>query len=184
METVISTKDQERKALAKIKEIIEGLGPDSYIGTALEGCLEIAEDNIENDFACSMKQRVDIAVAANTKLYDRIDELEKQLKDSEKDYESAHEAAIILVDEKNAEIARLQAMILAPDDMEDVKQILKDRLTEEEQKVRNAAADIVKHAENPGSVEFKNAVKLHRAYIATVDYTKGLFNRIQKIANN
>ena len=30
---------------------------------ALDGCLEIAEENIENDFACSMKQRADKAQA-------------------------------------------------------------------------------------------------------------------------
>lgn len=52
-EGVPSTKDQEREALEKIKAIVEALGPDSYIGTALEGCFEIAEENIENDFACA-----------------------------------------------------------------------------------------------------------------------------------
>ncbi len=51
------TKEQERKALEQITNIIAALGSDSYIGTALEGCLEIAADNIENDFACSMKDR-------------------------------------------------------------------------------------------------------------------------------
>ena len=47
----MTTKEQERKALAKIKAIVEELGPDSYIGTAFEGCFEIAADNIGNDFA-------------------------------------------------------------------------------------------------------------------------------------
>lgn len=56
-----STKEQERMALAQIREIIAGLGTDSYIGTALEGCLEIAEENIDNDFACSMKQKLESA---------------------------------------------------------------------------------------------------------------------------
>lgn len=57
----MTTKQQEREALAKIQKIIAGLGEDSYIGTALDGCLEIAEQNIENDWACSMKQKVDSA---------------------------------------------------------------------------------------------------------------------------
>ena len=52
-----ATKDQERKALDQIKKIVEGLGPDSYIATAFAGCFEIAEANIENDFADSMKER-------------------------------------------------------------------------------------------------------------------------------
>ena len=54
-----ATKDQERKALEQIRKIVEGLGADSYIGTAFEGCFEIAEDNIENDFANSMKEQRD-----------------------------------------------------------------------------------------------------------------------------
>ena len=57
----MTMKEQERKALEKIKAIVEGLGENSYIGTAFEGCFEIAEGNIENDFACSMKQQRDAA---------------------------------------------------------------------------------------------------------------------------
>jgi|GEM_PF-1365138 len=53
----LATKDQEREALAKIKEIVDGLGPQSYIGTAFEGCFEDAVENIDNDFWLSMKQR-------------------------------------------------------------------------------------------------------------------------------
>ena len=56
-----ATKDQERKALEKIRKIVEELGEDSYIGMAFEGCFEIAEENIENDFGCSMKQRWETA---------------------------------------------------------------------------------------------------------------------------
>lgn len=55
------TKNDERKALEKIKKIVEELGDDSYIAVAFEGCFDIAEDNINNDMACSMKQRYDMA---------------------------------------------------------------------------------------------------------------------------
>ena len=54
----MTTKEQEKKALAQIRKIVDGLGADSYIAAAFEGCFEIAADNIENDFACSMKQRL------------------------------------------------------------------------------------------------------------------------------
>ena len=54
----MTTKQQEREALQKIREIVEALGEDSYIGTAFEGVFEMAEDNIENDFACSLAQQV------------------------------------------------------------------------------------------------------------------------------
>lgn len=59
--SVLTTKEQELKALAQIRKIVDGLGENSYIATAFEGCFEIAEDNIGNDFGCSMKQRAEKA---------------------------------------------------------------------------------------------------------------------------
>jgi len=53
----LATKDQEREALAEIKKIVEGLGPESYIGTAFDGCFQDAVENIDNDSWFSMKQR-------------------------------------------------------------------------------------------------------------------------------
>lgn len=53
----MTTKAQERKALEQIREIVEGLGEDSYIGKAFEGCFDDAESNIDNDFWNSMAQR-------------------------------------------------------------------------------------------------------------------------------
>lgn len=44
------TKADERKALEQIKKIVEGLGENSYVGTAFKGVFELAEENIEYDF--------------------------------------------------------------------------------------------------------------------------------------
>ena len=57
----MATKAEERKALAQIRKIVEGLGENSYIGMAFEGCFDDAEENIENDWGCSQKQRADSA---------------------------------------------------------------------------------------------------------------------------
>lgn len=54
---MIATKQQEREALEKIKAIVAELGENSYVGTALRGCFEDAEENIANDFALSMYDR-------------------------------------------------------------------------------------------------------------------------------
>lgn len=110
-ENTPATKDQEREALEKIKAILDTLGLDSYVGTAFEGCLEIAEENIENDFAFSMKQRVEAAVVENSRLKERVKELEDKLAESEKDYEAAHAAAHLVADEKDAEIQRLKTKV-------------------------------------------------------------------------
>jgi hypothetical protein len=59
-ENVPATKEQEREAVGKIRAIITSLGGiDSYVGMAMQGVLEIAECNIENDFGDSMYQRFD-----------------------------------------------------------------------------------------------------------------------------
>lgn len=79
----MTIKEQERKALEQIKKIIESLGEDSYIGTAFEGCFEIAEENIENDWACSMKQRVEEAEKREQKLTKELCEMAEKLEDSD-----------------------------------------------------------------------------------------------------
>lgn len=50
-------KETERAFLNEIKEILEGLGPDSYCAWAFGGCVEDAKENIDNDFAVSMRGR-------------------------------------------------------------------------------------------------------------------------------
>ena len=77
----MATKAEERKALEQIKKIVEGLGDDSYIGTAFEGCFEIAVQNIENDWACSMKEKVEAAEAACDLRRDQVHGLEEQNKE-------------------------------------------------------------------------------------------------------
>lgn len=57
----MTTKEQERKALEQIKKIVAGLGEGSYVATALDGMFEDAEENIENDFALSWKDRAQTA---------------------------------------------------------------------------------------------------------------------------
>ena len=53
------TKADERKVLEQIKKIVEGLGEESYIGTAFKGVFELAEENIEYDAAFSGRVRQD-----------------------------------------------------------------------------------------------------------------------------
>ena len=67
---MLPTKDQERKALGQIKKILATLGDNmenSYILTAFDGVVEDAEENIENDFACSWRQRAEYAEKAREK---------------------------------------------------------------------------------------------------------------------
>lgn len=70
----MTTKEQERQAIEKIRKIVEGLGENSYVGFAMEGVLELAEDNIREDTAYSMKKNAEIA-------WEREDKAEKENKD-------------------------------------------------------------------------------------------------------
>lgn len=73
----VATKEQERKAIQKIRKIVEELGENSYVGFAMEGVLELAEDNIREDTAYSMKKNAEIA-------WERADKAEKENKDLKK----------------------------------------------------------------------------------------------------
>lgn len=96
-----ATKQQERDTLAKIKKMVAQLGPDSYLAAAFEGCFELAAENIENDWTCSMADR--------TRLVEmRAEELREKLAESEKDYEAAHAAAHEVAAQKDREIAQLK----------------------------------------------------------------------------
>lgn len=69
--------------------------------TAFEGCFDLAAENIDNDWACSMADR-----ARNAEK--RVAELEGKLSEAVKDYEAAHAAAHAVAEEKDAEIAKLK----------------------------------------------------------------------------
>lgn len=76
---MITTKEMERKALEKIRKIVAELGEDSYVATAFEGCFEKAEENIENDFACSWKQIAQINEREATRLENQVADLKKDV---------------------------------------------------------------------------------------------------------
>lgn len=183
-ENTPATKDQEREALEKIKAILDTLGLDSYVGTAFEGCLEIAEENIENDFAFSMKQRVEAAVVENSRLKERVKELEDKLAESEKDYEAAHAAAHLVADEKDAEISRLKDMVLSDDDLTDCIQMARETAYGYLLEMEKAAASVVELAEDPTSPEFVQAVKDHRNAKTSKEYAEGLADRLTEKQKN
>ena len=139
-----ATKEQERKALEKIKKIVDELGENSYVGTALDGCFEIAEENIENDFACSMKQKYEAEQKETEHFRKLAGKLTDELEAVKKENENLSEKFISITD-----LAHLTR--LAESDLSECK------------KRQNEAAEaIVKFAENPTSEAFRQAVAEHR----------------------
>lgn len=125
----MTTKEQERKALARIRKIVAELGEDSYLATAFDGAWEIAEENIENDFGNSTKFYVDKyngtdsrAVAAENKIRELTAEVEFQKGEAEfhkkayveknKDYNGACEKIEELVKARQDAEERVEALEL------------------------------------------------------------------------
>ena len=82
-----ATKEEERAALAKIKKIIEGLGEGSYIDWAFDGIIDLAERNIENDSAESMKEALEAERHGHQAEIERSAELDKKIEELEKKVE-------------------------------------------------------------------------------------------------
>lgn len=164
----IATKQQERAALEKIRKIVAELGPDSYIATAFDGCFEIAESNIENDWALSMKDRW---LSADRKLNEAngtIEELRDKLAEAE---------------EKDAEIASLKSRLLADDDLAEISRLIAKAAIDLEKEVSNAAERIVEVADQPESAAFRNAVKDHRAAKTDLSHWTEVLTRVNTIKN-
>lgn len=79
----MTTKEQERQAIEKIREIVGSMGERSYLATAMEGVLETAEENIEYDAAFSLKGRAEVAEKRESELQKENEDLRKALKDTE-----------------------------------------------------------------------------------------------------
>ena len=141
---MVATKEQERKALEKIKKIVEELGEDSYIGMAFEGCFEIAEENIENDFGCSMKQRVEAA--------------EKKLETAELDNRDLRNSIADL----KSKYASIENKVLTTAEAGAIKAILSSSRMEAANMADGTAQRIVELADNPDSAEFRQAVQDNR----------------------
>ncbi len=101
----LTTKEQERKAIQKIRKIVEELGENSYVGFAMDGVLELAEENIRDDTAYSMKKRAEIA-------WERADKAEKEnknLKAENEDLKKTIEKKGTTISELNTELCNARA---------------------------------------------------------------------------
>lgn len=156
----MTTKDQERKALEKIRKIVDELGEDSYIGMAFEGCFEIAEENIENDFGCSMKQRAE-----------KAEHDSKVLQNAADTYKSER-------DEARKEIDALKKRTLTTEELHRISNMVTAMRISLKETMERAAKLIVDNAENPAGHDFKGAVEDHREAKALMETYKGLSERI------
>lgn len=164
----MTTKEQERKALERIRKIVAELGENSYVATAFEGCFEIAEENIENDFACSMKQRWESAVADA-----------EEFKRAAEYYSKEADKNAAVLGTVRAELDATKAKILSPDDLSDCEALASDAEYAALQEVTKAAREIVELADDTSNVQFETAVKTHREMRSRREHLLKLIQRIR-----
>lgn len=121
-EEMMVTKGQERKALEQIKKIVAGLGEDSYIATALDGCLELAAQNIDLDAAFSMKGRWEISEREREAAIQKIKDMDERLAKAGKEA-----AAKIAELEAEVEDLKEQRKQLREDKFEAQKEAIEER---------------------------------------------------------
>lgn len=159
----MKTKQQEREALEQIKQILKDFGPDTYLGMAFEGCIEDAEENIANDFGCSMKQRFDSAVQ-------QIEKLDSKIKTLTDEAEAAKTA-----------LSRVQAHVLPPKVLNSVFSLVCNDQNSLKEKARKQAENIVLLADDPTQPNFIDAVNRHRNYLSAIQYDEEILEAIRAI---
>lgn len=131
----MTTKEQERQAIKKIQAIIEGLGNGSYIAAAMEGVLELAEENIRDDAMYSWKNRA-------TTAQQRADRTETDLRDATKELQLIREQmkeAHQELTERRRECINLR---MKQGDAEDLIEVVRIQQAASEKKANNAAASM------------------------------------------
>ena len=174
-ENTCATKQQERDTLAAIRQMVEELGPQSYLATAFEGCFEDAESNIENDFGDSYKRRCE---SLERKL-DEANETIERMKNDIKLLSNSVESERALV--KSLEEQLVQQAISA-DDLTDCKQLVKNLLEELRRKVKAAEGAILEYAEHPETTTFCNAVRERRNLTNDIGYYTALLERLEQLS--
>lgn len=143
MMTTVATKEQERQAIAKIRKIVEGLGENSYVGTAMEGVLEVAEQNIDSDAAFSLKGEVEVAEKRRKEqsiIAQRLNMELEELKEKYEKLESRHQEARERIMKQLLELQAKKDQYEMPEKMfADLQRILEETLGQAEKSMDEAA---------------------------------------------
>ena len=163
----IATKEQERQALQKIRKIINDLGEGSYVGTAFEGCFEIAEENIDKDTAFSMRGQRDMLAEKCRELHIQLDAARADYEESKAELELERNELQKRYDSLAWQLKELNSRTLSSNDMLYIASLLSTEIEKIDSVIENAAARIIEFADQPSQHEFASAVKEHRDAIRT-----------------
>ena len=145
---VPATKEQEHETLSKIKQMVEELGPQSYLATAFRGSFEDAEQNIEDDAAYSWYDRAESATKRAEAAEERLKEL-GGLVDS-------------LKEENRSLGLRLTRSVFPSDLYLDLWTLATDDAKESRERMASAADIMAEMADAPQDIAFTRAVTIYR----------------------
>lgn len=177
----MTTKEQELKALRQIEKIVENLGENSYLATAFEGCFEIAEQNIENDFACSMKQRAEAAEAQSETLAAMLKAATANatdLEDALTALTEANEGAAKIYEER---IAKLRMKTFSVDRYKQIWTLVYDKIEYCKGCMSQSANIMADLAATPKDIAFVNAVTQYRNRRDELTAAEDLLEYLDKI---
>ncbi len=150
----MTTKAQEQAALDQIRTILATLEPGSYVRTAFEGCSELAQDNIDNDWGTSMKE-----------LRDTADQ-------------RAEERAMAKVAER---MKRLETAVFSLDDMHVIASFTFKRMEHLKRECEKAKDKLALHSDAPDKAPFLNARAEYRWASHELDTAQNLSERIDEV---
>ena len=177
----MTSEEQERKALEQIRKIVASLGENSYIGMAFEGCFEVAAQNIENDWGCSMKQRTEAAERDLKEAEKKISQMEARLSNLQQSLDGCNEEYSRMKGALELEIMDLKKRMLAPDDLVDFGQMLDEEIAKRDEIIQHEAETIVELADVPNDIAFQNAVRIHRNAKADRKYYEDMAARVRRV---
>ena len=172
----MTTKAQETKALDQIKEIIAGLGNDSYLAAAFAGCCEDAADNIRDDAAYSMRDRW-----LNER--DRADQLAAKLADAERVVKKAREAQKAAEDGEGIIAQKLrdaEAKRLPSDLYRDLWLWISGDLDTASRDASRAADQLAQLADTPSDIAVKHGLQALKTSTARRDAASSLLDRLER----
>lgn len=74
---------KEKEALNQIRKIVDGLGELSHVRAAMDGALEMAEDNIKKGIYCSPRKTIEAMQQREEALKKTIQDMQEQRKESD-----------------------------------------------------------------------------------------------------
>lgn len=142
------TKQQEREILAKIEKLIASAGEDSYIAAAFYGCVDLAHDNIQNDFCINFPDKLSRAEHDRKVLGNAVDEMAEEIRQLKKEREQLQ-----------AELIELKQKKLPHDLYRDLWLSVENNLHAEEKRISEEAELLSRFADAPHDIAVSAALK-------------------------